>query len=72
MLIRLISEEEVAAFLARHAPRSLRGSDETHCACGWIGADWTAHRRRVLAELLEDRRAALRERLLSEEGVERP
>lgn len=72
MLIRLISEEDATRFLARHAPRPLRGSDEVLCSCGWSGVDWTAHRRRVLTDLLEERRRALRARLLTEEGVDRP
>jgi hypothetical protein len=42
------------------------------CSCGWIGVDWEAHRRRVLADWLEERRLALRARLLEEEGVEAP
>ena len=72
MLIRLISEEDATRFLARHSPRPLRGSEDVLCSCGWSGTDWTAHRRRLLTALLEERRQALRERLLAEEGVDRP
>jgi hypothetical protein len=58
-------------FLAGHRRRASGGS-AARCSCGWIGVDWSAHRRRVLAAWLEERRLVLRARLLAEEGVPVP
>jgi hypothetical protein len=71
MDFRLIPGPAASAFLAGHVRRPVSGSAR-HCSCGWIGPDWEAHRRRVLADWLEERRLALRARLLTEEGVEAP
>jgi hypothetical protein len=70
-MIRLTSRSEDAAFLAEHV-RQRPGSPIERCSCGWVGADWRAHMRAVLVPWLEERRLALRARLLTEEGVERP
>jgi hypothetical protein len=71
MKLRLTSGQAASAFLAGHV-RRVSGGSAMHCSCGWIGPDWGAHRRRVLADWLEERRLALRARLLDEEGVEAP
>ena len=71
MLIRLTSARAEVAFLAGHLLRVPPGP-VMRCSCGWAGADWYAHRRRVLAAWLEEQRLALRARLLDEEGVDRP
>ena len=71
MSVRLVSGAAAAAFLAGHVRRAPGGS-VSRCSCGWIGGDWPAHRRRVLTAWLEERRLALRARLLEEEGVEVP
>ncbi len=71
MEFRLIPGQAASAFLAGHVRRPVSGS-AMHCSCGWIGVDWEAHRRRVLADWLEERRLALRARLLDEEGIDAP
>ncbi|MGO9177801.1 MAG: hypothetical protein ACLQHS_00805 [Candidatus Limnocylindrales bacterium] len=71
MKLRLTSGQAASAFLAGHV-RRVSGGTAMRCSCGWIGVDWEAHRRRVLADWLEERRLALRARLLEEEGVEAP
>jgi len=71
MELHLSAERAAAAFLARHVRRAAGGS-AMHCSCGWIGPDWPVHRRHVLVAWLEERRLALRARLLTEEGVEAP
>jgi len=71
MELRFTSDQAASAVLAGHV-RRLGGGSAGHCSCGWMGADWEAHRRRVLAAWREERRLALRARLLAEEGVEAP
>ena len=71
MGIQLASNRAAPGFLAGHRRRAAGGSAR-HCSCGWIGADWPVHRRRVTVGWLEERRLALRARLLAEEGVELP
>ena len=71
MELRLTSGQAASAFLAGHV-RRLAGGTAMRCSCGWMGPDWEAHRRRVLAVWLEEHRLALRARLLDEEGVEAP
>jgi len=71
MGIHLASNVAAAGFLAGHRRRAASGS-AMQCSCGWIGPDWPVHRRHVLVGWLEERRLAVRARLLVEEGVEVP
>jgi len=70
MQIRIATREEVNALLAEHV--CLAAGPAASCACGWHGEDWPCHRGIVLAAWTEERRRALRARLLAGEGVERP
>ena len=71
MELHVASQRAAAAFLAGHLRRA-SGGTAMRCSCGWIGLDWAVHRRHVLVAWLEERRLALRARLLTEEGVETP
>ncbi len=71
MKLWITTRDDDLTFLARHV-RCLSTGPLQQCACGWAGIDWCQHREAALAGWLEAQRRALRARLLSEEGVDRP
>ncbi len=74
MEIRLASLDEELVFVAAHSELITRVSPGGACACtcGWIGTSWRRHFEDAFLEWVEERRRALRARLLAEEGVARP